>query len=100
MLKGKTALVTGSTSGIGLGIAEEQTAKGTDVMLNGFGDAYVTAGLRKPIGFQFDAKVGDDGSHLSKPDQIKTLIEHATEALGKIDILVNNAGSQFTSPIE
>jgi 3-hydroxybutyrate dehydrogenase len=100
MLKGKTALVTGSTSGIGLGIAEALAAKGADVMLNGFGDADVIAGLRKRIGDQFGVKVGYDGADLSKPDQIKTLIEHATEELGKIDILVNNAGIQFTSPIE
>src|SRR3954467_9693738 len=100
MLKGKTALVTGSTSGIGLGIAEALATKGADVMLNGFGDADVIAGLRKRIGDQFGVKVGYDGADLSKPDQIKTLIEHATEELGKIDILVNNAGIQFTSPIE
>jgi 3-hydroxybutyrate dehydrogenase len=100
MLKGKTALVTGSTSGIGLGIAEALAAKGADVMLNGFGDADVIAGLRKRIADQFGVKVAYDGADLSKPDQIKTLIEHATEELGKIDILVNNAGIQFTSPIE
>jgi len=100
MLKGKTALVTGSTSGIGLGIAEALAAKGADVMLNGFGDADAIAGLRKRIADQFSVKVGYDGADLSKPDQIKTLIEHATEELGKIDILVNNAGIQFTSPIE
>jgi 3-hydroxybutyrate dehydrogenase len=100
MLKGKTALVTGSTSGIGLGIAEALAAKGADVMLNGFGDADAIAGLRKRIADQFGVKVGYDGADLSKPDQIKTLIEHATEELGKIDILVNNAGIQFTSPIE
>jgi len=100
MLKGKTALVTGSTSGIGLGIAEALAAKGADVMLNGFGDADVIAGLRKRIADQFGVKVGYDGADVSKPDQIKTLVEHATEELGKIDILVNNAGIQFTSPIE
>jgi 3-hydroxybutyrate dehydrogenase len=69
-------------------------------MLNGFGDADAIAGLRKRIADQFGVKVGYDGADLSKPDQIKTLIEHATEELGKIDILVNNAGIQFTSPIE
>jgi 3-hydroxybutyrate dehydrogenase len=100
MLKGKTALVTGSTSGIGLGIAEALAAKGADVMLNGFGDADAIAGLRKRIADQFGVKVGYDGADLSKPDQIKTLIEHATAELGKIDILVNNAGIQFTAPIE
>jgi 3-hydroxybutyrate dehydrogenase len=100
MLKGKTALVTGSTSGIGLGIAEALAAKGADVMLNGFGDADAIAALRNRIADQFGVKVGYDGADLSKPDQIKTLIEHATEELGKIDILVNNAGIQFTSPIE
>jgi 3-hydroxybutyrate dehydrogenase len=100
MLKGKTALVTGSTSGIGLGIAEALAAKGADVMLNGFGDADAIAALRNRIADQFGVKVGYDGADLSKPDQIKTLIEHATDELGKIDILVNNAGIQFTAPIE
>jgi 3-hydroxybutyrate dehydrogenase len=70
------------------------------VMLNGFGDADAIAGLRKRIADQFGVKVGYDGADLSKPDQIKTLIEHATAELGKIDILVNNAGIQFTAPIE
>jgi 3-hydroxybutyrate dehydrogenase len=100
MLKGKAALVTGSTSGIGLGIAEALAAKGADVMLNGFGDAETIANLQKRIADCFGVKVGYDGADLSKPDQIKTLIEHATDELGKIDILVNNAGIQFTAPIE
>lgn len=100
MLKGKTALVTGSTSGIGLGIAEALAAKGADVMLNGFGEADAITGLQKRIADQFGVKVGYDGADLSKPDQIKTLVEHATAELGKIDILVNNAGIQFTAPIE
>jgi 3-hydroxybutyrate dehydrogenase len=100
MLKGKTALVTGSTSGIGLGIAEALAAKGADVMLNGFGDADAIANLQKQIADRFGVKVGYDGADLSKPDQIKTLVEHATAELGKIDILVNNAGIQFTAPIE
>ena len=100
MFKGKTALVTGSTSGIGLGIAEALAAKGADVMLNGFGDAEAIANLQKGIADRFGIKVGYDGAALSKPDQIKTLIEHATDELGKIDILVNNAGIQFTAPIE
>jgi 3-hydroxybutyrate dehydrogenase len=100
MLKGKTALVTGSTSGIGLGIAEALAAKGADVMLNGFGEADAIASLQKRIADQFGVKVGYDGADLSKPDQIKTLVEHATAELGKIDILVNNAGIQFTAPIE
>jgi 3-hydroxybutyrate dehydrogenase len=100
MLKGKTALVTGSTSGIGLGIAEALAAKGADVMLNGFGEVDAIAGLQKRIADQFGVKVGYDGADLSKPDQIKTLVEHATAELGKIDILVNNAGIQFTASIE
>jgi len=100
MFKGKTALVTGSTSGIGLGIAEALAAQGADVMLNGFGDADAIAGLRQQIAERFSVKVGYDGADLSKPDQIKTLIEHATEELGKVDILVNNAGIQFTAPVE
>mgnify|MGYP002714459437 CR=1 FL=1 len=92
MLKGKTAVVTGSTSGIGLGIAEALAAKGADVMLNGFGDADAIASLTKGIADRFGVKVGYDGADMSKPDQIKGLIDHATAELGKVDILVNNAG--------
>ncbi|UEM19461.1 3-hydroxybutyrate dehydrogenase [Skermanella mucosa] len=100
MLKGKTAVVTGSTSGIGLGIAEALAAKGADVMLNGFGDADAIDALKRGIADRFGVRVGYDGADMSKPDQIKGLIDHATAELGKVDILVNNAGIQFTSPVE
>src|SRR3954467_3057146 len=93
MLKGKRAVVTGSTSGIGLGIARALAAQGAKVMLNGFGEASVLEGLRK----EFPAYSRAD---ISKPDQVRALIREATEKLGGVDVLVNNAGIQHTAPIE
>jgi 3-hydroxybutyrate dehydrogenase len=93
MLKGKRAVVTGSTSGIGLGIARALAAEGAKVMVNGFGDAAVLDGLKK----EFPAYSPAD---ISKPEQVRALIKEATEKLGGVDILVNNAGIQHTAPIE
>jgi 3-hydroxybutyrate dehydrogenase len=93
MLKGKRAVVTGSTSGIGLGIARALAAQGAKVMLNGFGEAAVLEGLKK----EFSAYGPAD---ISKPDEVRALIREATEKLGGVDILVNNAGIQHTAPIE
>jgi len=93
LLKGKRALVTGSTSGIGLGIARALAAQGARVMLNGFGDAATLEALKK----EFPAHSGAD---ISKPADIRAMIADATRALGGVDILVNNAGIQHTAPIE
>jgi 3-hydroxybutyrate dehydrogenase len=93
MLNGKRAVVTGSTSGIGLGIARALAAQGAKVMLNGFGDASVIASLKK----EFPAYSAAD---LSKPEEVRTLVREATEKLGGVDILVNNAGIQHTAAIE
>src|SRR5437879_4877713 len=93
MLNGKRAVVTGSTSGIGLGIARALGAQGAKVMLNGFGDASVIASLKK----EFPAYSAAD---LSKPEEVAALIREATAKLGGVDILVNNAGIQHTAGIE
>lgn len=100
MLKGRVAVVTGSTSGIGLGIARALAGKGADVMLNGFGDPTEIEKLRTGIASEFGVRTGYNGADLSKPAETKGLIEAATKELGKVDILVNNAGIQFVSPVE
>jgi len=99
-LKGKVALVTGSTSGIGLGIARALAAEGADIMLNGFGDAGEIEKLRLGLADEFKVKVGYDGADLSKPDQVAAIVKKTQDDLGSLDILVNNAGIQFVAPIE
>jgi 3-hydroxybutyrate dehydrogenase len=100
MLKGKTAIVTGSTSGIGLGIARALAGAGANVMLNGFGDAKEIERLRGDLAAEFKVKVAYNGADLSKPPQIPDMIAAATRELGAVDILVNNAGIQHTAPVE
>ena len=98
MLKGKTALVTGSTSGIGLGIALVLAKQGADVMLNGFGDA--DGALRQLREAAPGVRVGYHGADMSKPAEIAALMAQAEAELGGVDILVNNAGIQHVSPVE
>jgi 3-hydroxybutyrate dehydrogenase len=100
MLKGKSAIVTGSTSGIGLGIARSLAAEGANVMLNGFGDAARIEALRAGLAKEFGVKVGFNGADISKPAQIQEMVRKATQELGSVDILVNNAGIQHTAPVE
>jgi len=100
MLTGKNALVTGSTSGIGLGIARALAGQGANVMLNGFGDAAEIERLRSALAAEFKVKVGFSGADLSKPEQSRAMVEAATRELGGVDILVNNAGIQHTALIE
>jgi 3-hydroxybutyrate dehydrogenase len=100
MLKGKTALVTGSTSGIGQGIAEALAAEGANVVLNGFGEAAAIEALRKEIAEKSGVTVTYDGADMSKPAEIARMVKDAEAQFGAIDILVNNAGIQFVSPIE
>jgi len=100
MLQGKCAIVTGSTSGIGLGIARSLGASGAHLMLNGFGDAVQIESLRAGLAREFGVKVSYSGADMSKPDQIRQMVKAAQEELGSADILVNNAGIQHTAPIE
>ena len=88
ILEGKVALVTGSTSGIGLAIARALTAEGAKVMLNGFGDAAEIDRIKTELGALHD------GADLSDPAQIEAMVRHCTDELGAPDILVNNAGIQ------
>jgi len=96
MLKGKTALVTGSTSGIGLGVALTLARQGADVVLNGFGDHEAARAEVASIG----VKVGYHGADMSQPDQIAEMMAYATKDFGGVDILVNNAGIQYVANVE
>ncbi len=100
-LSGKVALVTGSTSGIGLGIARALAGEGAAVMLNGFGDAAEIEKLRAGLASEFGVSVAYSGADMSKPDQIRALVADTAARLGGgPDILVNNAGVQFTAAVE
>jgi 3-hydroxybutyrate dehydrogenase len=96
MLKGKTALVTGSTSGIGLGIAKALARQGANIMLNGFGDI---DGPRAEI-TALGVRVSYHGADMSKPAEIEAMMQAATAEFGRVDILVNNAGIQHVARIE
>jgi len=99
MLNGKAAIVTGSTSGIGLGIARALAGAGCDVMLNGFGEASAIERERAQIAKDFGVRVAFNSADLAKPAEIQQMVEAATRELGKVDILVNNAGIQHTAPV-
>jgi 3-hydroxybutyrate dehydrogenase len=99
MLKGKVAVVTGSTSGIGLGIAHELAAAGADLMLNGFGEAPAIEKLRKELAAKYKVRVSYSGADLSRGKETTGLIEQATKELGRVDILVNNAGIQHVATV-
>lgn len=100
MLKGKTALVTGSTSGIGLGIAEKLAAQGANIILNGFGDVEAPRASVTAAGQAHGIKVGYNGADMSKPAEIEALFTYAQAEFGGVDILVNNAGIQFVANVE
>lgn len=98
-LNGKTALITGSTSGIGLAIAQGFAQQGINIILNGFGDPQEIEDIRKSLE-RNSIKVTYSNADMTKPDEIVNMIQSAEQEFGAIDILVNNAGIQHVSPIE
>jgi len=99
-LKGKHALVTGSTSGIGLGIAEALAREGVHLVINGFGDAHEIEALRARLSETHQVDVIYDGADMHKGDDIARMMAELAEKTGGIDILVNNAGIQHVAPVE
>ena len=96
MLKGKTALVTGSTSGIGLGVALRLAAQGVRVVLNGFGEVESARARVRALGVE----VGYHGADMSKPAEIESMMAYAAKEFGGVDVLVNNAGIQHVANVE
>ncbi|MEL6060856.1 MULTISPECIES: 3-hydroxybutyrate dehydrogenase [unclassified Methylobacterium] len=99
-LKTRTALVTGSTSGIGLAIARAFAAEGANIVLNGFGKPEEIEQARTTIETEFGVRALYSGADMSKSDEIGAMVRDAQECFGSVDVLVNNAGIQFVSPIE
>jgi 3-hydroxybutyrate dehydrogenase len=100
MLKGKSALVTGSTSGIGLAIARAMAAQGANVTINGFGDRAAIEKERSGIEKEFGVKAVYSPADMTKPTEIADMVKTAEKTFGSLDVMVNNAGIQFVSPIE
>ena len=100
MLKGLNAIVTGSTSGIGLGIANVLASKGANLVITGFGDADAIEKERAGLAEKYGVEVVYSNADMSKPDEVKAMVELCVEKLGSVDILVNNAGIQHTASVE
>jgi 3-hydroxybutyrate dehydrogenase len=100
MLKGKTALVTGSTSGIGLGYARALAAQGANVTINGFGDAAAIEKERAGIETDFGVRALYSAADMTKPAEIADMVHKAEQTFGSLDVLINNAGIQHVAPIE
>jgi 3-hydroxybutyrate dehydrogenase len=100
MLKAKTAVITGSTSGIGLGIARALAHEGANVVLNGFGEPGEIEKTRAGIEKEFGVKAAYSGADMTKPAEIAAMIKTAEKTFGSVDVLVNNAGIQHVAPIE
>ena len=100
MLKGKSALVTGSTSGIGLAIATCLAKSGCNIMLSGFGDKAAIENLKNNLAKEHSVKVSYSAADISKPTEVADMIKQTESEFGGLDILVNNAGIQYVSPIE
>jgi 3-hydroxybutyrate dehydrogenase len=99
-LKGKTALITGSTSGIGLAYAKVLAAEGANIVINGFGDAAAIEKERAALEATSGARAIYSGHDLTKVDEIEAMMKEAADAFGGVDILINNAGMQHVSPVE
>jgi len=100
VLKGRTALVTGSTSGIGLGIAQALANSGANIVLNGLGDPDMIGRAVDEFRAQYRVAVVYSDADLSKPEAVATMVDLAKDKFGGVDILVNNAGIQHVAPIE
>jgi len=100
MLKGKSVIVTGSTSGIGLAMARALAGAGCNVMLNGFGEAPAIEALRAGIEAQHSVRALFSAADMTRPEEIEAMVEEALGAFGGVDILINNAGIQHVAPIE
>jgi 3-hydroxybutyrate dehydrogenase len=100
MLKGKVAIVTGSTSGIGLGIAEVLARQQCDVMLNGLGDEKMIGAIQQRIQRQYRVRVGFHGADMTNPDEIAAMARITRREMGAIDIMINNAGVQHVAPVD
>lgn len=100
MLKGKNALVTGSTSGIGLAMARALAEQGANVMINGLGDPAENEAIRASIEADFGVKALFSPANMLKADEIQAMVQAAQAQFGSVDILVNNAGIQFVSPVD
>jgi 3-hydroxybutyrate dehydrogenase len=99
-LEGRNAVVTGSTSGIGLAIAETLAQQGSNVMLNGLGDASEIEQTRQKLARSTNRKIGYSAANMREPRQVSAMIDAAREAFGSVDILINNAGIQHVAPID
>ena len=100
MLKGKSAIITGSTSGIGFGIAQALAAEGVNVMLNGFGDEAEIEAMRTELARSHNVKAVYSNADMTRPDEIKTMLDDAVGAFGTVDILINNAGIQHVAAVD
>jgi len=100
MLKGKTALVTGSTSGIGLGIATRLAAEGANIVLNGFAEASLIEKLKRELTGKSGISVTYDPADMTKPAEIAAMLARAIAQFGAVDVLVNNAGIQHVAPVD
>ena len=100
MLKGKSVIVTGSTSGIGLGIARAFAAQGCNVMLNGFGDSNEIEKIRAAIALEHKVTVLYSSADMCQAAEIAAMVDQAARRFGAVDVLVNNAGIQHVAPVE